>query len=75
MQGVLVCTPSREKAAGSMSDYPIYCPAQTYASTRLEQAEYCMNEVFEEGELCGEHDAEARAEDDYDRYLQSKEEG
>ena len=34
---------------------------------------YCENEVFVEGELCSEHDADARAEDDYDRYLQSKE--
>lgn len=52
---------------------PAFCPAQTYASTRLEQAEYCMNEVPEEGVLCSEHDAEAHAADEYDRYLQSKE--
>ena len=56
-----------------MNDYPIYCPAQTYRATRETPAEYCENEVTEEGELCGVHDAEARAEDDYDLYLQSKE--
>jgi hypothetical protein len=51
---------------------PIYCTAQTYASTRLEQAEYCENEVTEEGDLCSAHDADARMDDDYDRYLQSR---
>ena len=57
-----------------MSDeYPIFCPAQTYRATRETPAEFCENEVFEEGELCSVHDAEARCEDDYDRYLQSKE--
>lgn len=56
-----------------MNDYPIYCPAQTYRATRETPAEFCENEVFEEGELCAEHDSEARAEDEHDRYLQSKE--
>ena len=54
-------------------DYPIYCTAQTYRGNRFEPSEYCENEVFAEGELCSVHDAEARCEDDYDRYLQSKE--
>ena len=54
-------------------DYPIFCSAQTYRATRETPAEYCENEVFVEGELCSEHDADARAEDDYDRYQQMKE--
>lgn len=56
-----------------MTDYPIYCAAQTYRATRDTPAEYCETEVADEGDLCGIHDADARAEDDYDRYLQSKE--
>lgn len=56
-----------------MSEYPIFCSAQTYRATRETPAEYCENEVFSEGELCSVHDADARAEDDYDRYLQMKE--
>jgi hypothetical protein len=50
----------------------IFCPAQTYRQTRDEPAEYCENEVSEEGDLCGDHDADARMDDDYDRYLQSR---
>jgi len=51
---------------------PIYCPAQTYRQTRDEPAEYCENEVTEEGDLCSAHDADARMVDDYDMYLQSR---
>ena len=50
----------------------IYCPAQTYRQTRDEPAEFCENEVTEEGDLCSDHDADARMDDDYDRYLQSR---
>lgn len=52
---------------------PIFCPAQTYRQTRDEPAEYCMTEVASEGDLCGIHDADARMDDEYDRYLQDKE--
>ena len=54
-----------------MSDYPIFCSAQTYRATRDTPAEYCENEVFEEGELCSEHDAADRADADYDDYLEN----
>lgn len=39
-----------------MSDYPIYCTAQTFAGNRFEPPEYCENEVFSEGDLCQEHE-------------------
>jgi hypothetical protein len=52
---------------------PIYCAAQTYRATRETPAEWCEAEVDCEGDLCSEHDADARMEDDYDRYLQMKE--
>ena len=56
-----------------MSDQePIYCPARTYPATPFEPAEYCANEVDDYGDLCPVHDEEARAEDDYDRYLDSQ---
>jgi hypothetical protein len=55
-----------------MSD-PIYCTAQTYPPTRLWPAEWCETAVDCEGDLCSEHDVDARMEDDYDRYLQMKE--
>ena len=51
---------------------PILCPARTYPATPFEPAEYCTNEVSDYGDLCAVHDSEARAEDDYDRYLDSK---
>jgi len=51
----------------------IYCSARTYPATPFEPAEYCETEVAIEGDLCGIHDADARMEDDYERYLQSKE--
>ena len=51
---------------------PILCPAQTYRATRDSPAEFCTHEVSDYGDLCAVHDSEARAEDDYDRYLDSK---
>jgi hypothetical protein len=51
----------------------IYCPAQTYRQTRDTPAEYCENEVDDYGDLCSVHDADARMDDDYDRYLDAKE--
>lgn len=54
-----------------MSADPIYCPAQTYRQTSDAPAEFCENEVEDYGDLCSEHDAADRAEDDYDRYLES----
>jgi len=38
-----------------MSD-TIYCPAQTYPQTRETPAEYCENEVPEEGDFCPIHE-------------------
>lgn len=49
----------------------IYCPAQTYPQTPFEPAEYCTNEVPDYGDLCSIHDAEDRADADYDAYLES----
>lgn len=54
-----------------MSDR-ILCPARTYPQTPFEPAEYCENEVEDYGDLCPAHDADARMDDDYDRYLQSR---
>lgn len=56
-----------------MTPETIYCCAQTYARTTDSPAEYCENEVNDYGDLCDAHDAGARMDDDYDRYLQSKE--
>lgn len=56
-----------------MTADPIYCAAQTYRATRDTPAEWCETEVAQEGDLCDAHDTEARAEDEYDRYLQTKE--
>lgn len=55
-----------------MSAEVIYCPAQTYRQTRDEPAEFCETEVEDYGDFCPAHDADARMEDDYDRYLQSR---
>ena len=57
-----------------MTATPIYCSARTYPATPFEPGEYCETEVAAEGDLCGIHDADARMGDDYDRYLQDKEE-
>ena len=54
-----------------MTYEPIFCPAQTYASTRLEQAEFCETEVANEGDLCARHDEDERADDQYENYLES----
>ena len=54
-----------------MSDYPIYCTAQTFAGNRFEPPEYCENEVFSEGDLCQEHEEVDRADADYENYLES----
>lgn len=35
---------------------PIYCPAQTFRQTRYEPAEYCENQVPNEGDLCSKHE-------------------
>jgi len=52
---------------------PIYCPVQTHAgSINYGPPEWCENEVESYGDLCPVHDSEARADDDYDRYLESK---
>ncbi|MDQ5860644.1 MAG: hypothetical protein M3536_00065 [Actinomycetota bacterium] len=51
----------------------IYCPAQTYRQTRDEPAEFCETEVEDYGDLCPAHDADARMDDDYDRYKDSLE--
>ena len=32
-----------------------FCPVETYAQTRESPAEYCENEVPEEGDLCEIH--------------------
>ena len=53
----------------------IYCPAQAHPGSFYidpTPPEYCENEVESEGDLCPEHDAEDRADDDYDRYLEDK---
>jgi hypothetical protein len=50
---------------------PIFCPAQTYRQTRDMPAEYCENEVPEEGDLCARHDEDERADDQYENYLES----
>lgn len=50
----------------------ILCPAQTYPQTRDTPAEYCENEVADYGDLCSVHDAAAREDDDYDRFLDAK---
>jgi hypothetical protein len=50
---------------------PIYCPAQTYAGSRFEPKEFCETEVEEYGDFCPAHDAEDRADADYDNYLES----
>ena len=54
-----------------MTDYPIYCSAQTYHATRDTPAEYCETEVEQEGDLCDIHDAADRADADYEDYLES----
>lgn len=50
---------------------PIYCAAQTYRQTRDNPAEYCENEVDQEGDLCARHDEDDRSDEAYDSYLES----
>ena len=56
-----------------MTDYPIYCAAQTFRGTRETPAEYCETEVDSEGDLCSDHDANDHMDDEYERFLQMKE--
>lgn len=51
---------------------PIYCTAQTFAGNRFEPREYCTNQVDDYGDLCAEHDAAARMEDEYERRLDAQ---
>jgi hypothetical protein len=53
----------------------IYCPAQTYARTRDTPAEYCETEVANEGDLCPIHDADDRADEEYERYREDQRHG
>jgi hypothetical protein len=50
-----------------MSD-PIYCPAQTFAGTYVEPAEYCETEVDDYGDMCERHDEEDRAAAAYEAW-------
>jgi len=50
----------------------IYCTAQTYAATRLEQAEFCETEVDEPGDLCELHDEQDRADEAYEAWKESR---
>lgn len=45
-----------------MADTENYCAAQTYRATLETPAEYCENEVENEGDYCSEHGGE------YDEY-------
>lgn len=54
-----------------MVTHPIYCPAQTFRQTRDSPAEYCTEEVEQEGDLCDRHDEDDRADEAYDNYLES----
>lgn len=49
----------------------IFCPAQTYARTRDNPAEFCDELVSEEGEFCPRHEEDDRSDADYDNYLES----
>lgn len=53
------------KQEPSPAPVPIYCPAQTYAQTRDSPAEWCEEEVAEEGDHCPAHQ---EPDDDYDHY-------
>jgi hypothetical protein len=55
-----------------MTDYPIYCHAQTYRGSRLEPQEFCETEVAQEGDLCDRHDEDDRADELYEAYLESR---
>jgi len=51
-----------------MTSDPIYCSAQTYRATRENPAEFCENEVDDDGDLCAVHDEEERAEEAYENW-------
>jgi len=51
---------------------PIYCPAQTYRATLDSPAEFCENEVEQEGDLCDRHDEDDRADELHEAWLESK---
>ena len=51
---------------------PIYCPAQTFAGSRLEPREFCENEVAEYGDLCELHDEQDRADEAYEAWKESR---
>lgn len=44
--------------ADNENDEVFYCSGQTYAATRYQPAEYCEEEVDEEGDLCRFHQQE-----------------
>lgn len=51
---------------------PIYCTAQTYRATRESPAEFCENEVDDEGDLCADHDEQERATEAYENLKDSR---
>ena len=51
---------------------PIYCPAQTYRTTRDSPAEFCETEVDDYGDLCSIHDEDDRSDELYEAWLESK---
>ena len=55
-----------------MTDYPIYCAAQTYRATRETPAEYCETEVDCEGDLCADHDEQERVTEAYENWKDSR---
>lgn len=54
-----------------MTDYPTYCPAQTWPQYQYMPAEYCENEVENYGDLCARHDEDDRPDEAYDNYQES----
>ncbi|WNT44952.1 hypothetical protein SEA_ABBYDAISY_58 [Arthrobacter phage AbbyDaisy] len=55
-----------------MTSKPIYCPRQTHPQTRDTPAEFCENEVDNEGDLCSDHEEDDRSDELYDQYLDAK---
>lgn len=51
---------------------PIYCPAQTYARTRFEPAEFCEEEVANYGDFCPAHEEVDRSDDDWERFREDQ---
>lgn len=53
----------------------IYCPVQIRAARMYEDpepAEYCENEVEDEGDLCPKHEDDDRADEAYDAWKDSR---